>query len=149
MLRHSAADSDRRNPNRTCREPALPEEFFQKLRFQTAGRGEFRLALGVLEDAVHCLERNHGAADFLGRLFCWEAEQWFASRDRGPIFSFESICSILDLDPGRIRGELHRWRQRRLKGPRRAPLEKPAPMGSRRRESSTPPRWSSASEGLT
>jgi len=109
MLRHGAADDEARDPNRSGRETALPEEFFQRLRFRTARSGELRLALGVLEDAVHCLERNHGARDFLRRLFGWEAEQWFRSKDRGPLFSFESICSILDLDPAEIRGELDRW----------------------------------------
>ncbi len=148
MFRHSAVDSDGRDPDRSCCETALPEQFFQRLRFQTGGRGELRLALGVLEDAVHCLERNHGAREFLPRLLCWEAEQWFKSVDRWPLFSFESICSILDLDPGEIREEIHRWRERRLRRSERIPPEKRVRTSLRLEDSSFPPERSSVPHDL-
>jgi hypothetical protein len=121
MPLQSTTDPVGRDPNLARREAALPQEFFQRLRFQTAGRGELRLALGVMEDAVRSLERNHGARGFLRRLLCWEAEQWFQSRDREPLFSFESICSLLDLDADAIREALHRWRETKSQERERVP----------------------------
>ena len=116
MNRHSHAVPYDRDPDEYRREPALPDGFFRKLRFQTAGRGELRLAAAVLEDAVHCLERDQGAREFLRRLFHWEAEQWFASKDREPLFSFENICAILNLDADEIRKQIRRWREGRRHG---------------------------------
>src|SRR6266568_6747563 len=77
---------------------------------QAAPRGAVRLALAVLADAVRCLKGSHGAWNFPPRLFRWEAEQWIESRGREPRFSFENICSILDLDANDLRGEIGRRR---------------------------------------
>ncbi len=76
----------------------------------TAERGEVRLALAILADAVRCLKESQDAWNFPPRLFRWEAEQWIESRDRGPHFSFENICSILNLDAHDLRVQILRWR---------------------------------------
>jgi len=77
---------------------------------RSAEPGEVRLALAVLADAVRCLRGSQYAWDFPPRLFRWEAEQWIESRDREPHFSFENICSILNLDASDLRGQIGRWR---------------------------------------
>jgi len=93
-------------------ESPLPPDFFRALHVMTAGQGERHLALGVLENAVRCIERGRGAVGFVPRLHSWEAERWIESREHELLFSFESICAILGIDAGRIRGQIRRWRGR-------------------------------------
>jgi hypothetical protein len=87
--------------------------FIHNLRSKTEGRGELRLALAVLEDALDCLQRYKDSRELLDRLFRWEALQWLESRDRLPLFSFENVCFLLDLDPEKTRRSLGRWLRRR------------------------------------
>ena len=95
---------------RTRTNEALPFDALREPHDGCAHRGEVRLALAVLENAVTCLEGSADPWNFPAHLFRWEAEQWFESRDRVPLFSFERICSILNLDADYLRGEIHRWR---------------------------------------
>jgi len=99
------ASSQRQNPDQYPYVEALPR--------RGAGRGEMRLALAVLADALRCLTGSQDAWNYPPRLFRWEAEQWIESRDRAPRFSFETICSILGLDADDIRGRISRWARQR------------------------------------
>jgi len=98
------ASSQRQNPDGSRSVKALSR--------RTAEPGEVRLALAILADAVRCLRGSQDAWNFPPRLFRWEAEQWIESRDRKPHFSFENICSILNLDPSDIRDRIALWRAR-------------------------------------
>jgi len=118
---HPDAISEKREP--TQPESPLPEEFFRRLRCQTTGQGAQRLAVAVLEDALRSFARSHGARGFVRRRLYWEAEQWIRSRDSGPVFSFENVCSILELDADELRRQLQLWCARRLQGPMPAFLE--------------------------
>ena len=79
---------------------------FQRMR-QPLDRGEAEraLMLAVLVDAARCLagqvspiaERRKIAA---------RTRQWVRCREVDWLFSFESICHCLDLDPGRLRALL-------------------------------------------
>ncbi len=77
---------------------------------RTAEPGDVRLALAVLADAVRSLRGSQDAWNFPPRLFRWEVEQWIESRDREPRFSFENICSLLNLDANDLRGQIGRRR---------------------------------------
>src|SRR5262245_48836600 len=112
MIRRGRASPESRNLNRTRSDPPLPDDFFRKLRCQIEGPGEVRLALAVFEDAVNCLNGNEEPWKLPPRLFRWEAEQWIESRDRKPLFSFERVCSILDVEAQTIRAQIRRWRAR-------------------------------------
>src|SRR5262245_970077 len=101
-----------RNLNRSHSDQPLPDDFFRKLRYQIERAGEVRLALAVFEDAVGCLNGKEDPWKYPPRLFRWEAEQWIESRDRKPLFSFESVCSILHIEARTIRAQIHRWRAR-------------------------------------
>jgi len=98
------ASSRVQTPNITSH--PLSHDFLRELQNRTAGRGELRLALAVLEDAVRRLQHRRVPERILPRLFRIEAEEWFKSRDRRSLFSFENVCSILGLDPGTVRGHL-------------------------------------------
>ncbi len=110
MSLHGGASPQCPNFARSPSGGALPYDFFRKLRRQIAPRGEVRLALAVLEEAVGCLEGSQDAWNFPPRLFRWEAELWIESRNREPLFSFENICSMLYLDANNLRGQIRRWR---------------------------------------
>jgi hypothetical protein len=69
-------------------------------------RGEERLMLAILKDAVDCIERycyGHRAGS---RPDCEAALAWVRTRDAVWLFSFENICLELDLNPDRLRSSL-------------------------------------------
>src|SRR6185295_13635322 len=75
----------------------------------TVGRGlpERALMHAVLEDAIRCL--HGGGSPMRERLsLASEARSWIESGDGRWPYSFENICSALDIDPGRVRSRLAR-----------------------------------------
>ena len=80
----------------------LPEQW-QTPRFIC---GEQRLMLAILEDALRCLRLGHPASTRKARLYT-EAHEWITRRDAQWPFSFENICTMLDLDAGYIRKQLN------------------------------------------
>ena len=132
ISRHRPAAIRERDSDSLPTAHSLPWEFFRRLRLRTAGRGELRLAVAVLEDAIRCLEGSRDAGGLTARLLRWEAEQWIRSTDCRPLFSFERICSLLGLDTDDLRGNL-------LREPRLPPrLE--VPMAASRRDAAGLPR---------
>jgi hypothetical protein len=94
---------DRRRPFRIVSNESVPHGFMSALRRRTPRRGERRLALAVLEDAVRRLRNTRRASRFLPRPFRGEAQRWIESRDRTGLFAFENVCRILSLDPDQAR----------------------------------------------
>jgi len=87
----------------------LPEQFFTLLG-RKPPQGEKRLLLAMLEDAVHCFQTYLLATKpHDGRLF-HEAEEWIDTKHSQWFFSFENICEILGIHPGRLRDALNRWK---------------------------------------
>lgn len=62
--------------------------------------------LGVLQDALASWFRYRRTPSRRGRRLFRETRDWFWSHDRSWLFTFESICEHLDLDPDYIRGRL-------------------------------------------
>jgi hypothetical protein len=60
------------------------------------------LMLAVLTDAIWDYKKNLAARNARFR----EAREWLFGGNREFLFSFESICDMLDLDPFLIRSEL-------------------------------------------
>jgi len=73
---------------------------------------ERRLLIAVLEDAVHVYRTQAGAVLPRQRALFADAEAWIESDDRSWIFSFESICDHLGLDPEYLRRGLRAHRAR-------------------------------------
>lgn len=68
---------------------------------------EARLKLAVLSDAIWCYQRpvtrRDGKPNRANALTVEEARVWFDAEDPSePGFSFEDVCHVLDLDPGRV-----------------------------------------------
>jgi hypothetical protein len=90
-------------------ETLLPVQFAD----QRTKQGEKRLMLAVLEKAIGTLQRNLHAKTSRGRRQFREAEEWIVSPDTSWMFSFETICHTLGLDPEYLRGGLERMKERR------------------------------------
>ena len=61
------------------------------------------LMIAVLNDALECLEKHRFATDGTKRRIFRQARRWFLDGDTEWPYSFERICSALDLDANRLR----------------------------------------------
>jgi len=59
---------------------------------------EQRLMIAVFHDALECLEKFRSASCGEGRELFLAAQRWFLAEEADWLYSFESICGILDLD---------------------------------------------------
>ena len=82
----------------------LPEQLV--LPGRQAMQGERLLMLAVLEDALDCYRKCRRSRDAATRLLFDETRAWVESRDHDRLFSFESICEALDIDPDYLRRRL-------------------------------------------
>lgn len=91
----------------------LPSQFFSHFKGRVAQvRGEKRLMLAVLEDAVDCYQKYAFAHDPRGRELFAEAEEWLFSSDNSWVFAYENICETLEVNPDYVRRGLQEWRHR-------------------------------------
>jgi hypothetical protein len=79
--------------------------------------GERRLMLAILEDAVSCFQEYAGATRPRSRRLYQEAEEWFVDDTGAWVFSFESICAVLNINPDYFRSSLKRWKEELLAQP--------------------------------
>jgi hypothetical protein len=84
--------------------PALP--LLSTLKQLHYDRGEERLMLAVLKDAVECIERYRSAYGARSRSTYHDALRWVRGHDHTWLFSFENICLGLNLNPNRLRSVL-------------------------------------------
>jgi hypothetical protein len=89
----------------------------------SASAPEKRLMAAVLKDALRYFEGHVLASDHRNQRLYADAEEWFASRDPEPMFSFENICVTLGLHARHIRDSLFAWRDAE-----RAGLRVPGPQ---------------------
>lgn len=99
----------------------VPSQFFATLPRQAPSmRGEYRLLVAVLQDAIECFrEHAHARNKWRQRLFD-EVQNWITEEDgdaighddQVPGFSFEYVCDVLGLDAADLRRGLQRWRMR-------------------------------------
>jgi hypothetical protein len=85
------------------------QQYHDTYRRKIPQQPEIRLMLAVLEDAINCYQDNIFAINKKRIQLYKEAEDWFMSEDASWIFSFVSICSLLNLEPGYFRQGLYRW----------------------------------------
>lgn len=80
-----------------------------------------RLMLAVLEDAVMTFQHGLESPCPKRRRQFHEVERWLRSDDQDSPFSFESVCSSLQLHAGRIRNALFALMREKLRHPSRRP----------------------------
>lgn len=95
----------------------LPSQFYDRFRGHGILEGERRLMVAILEDAVACYQKYAGATKPRGRRLFQEAAQWFLEEEPSWVFSFESICTVLSINPEYFRNSLERWKENLLAQP--------------------------------
>jgi hypothetical protein len=95
----------------------LPCQMYDRPRGHAGLEAERRLMLAILEDAVSCYQKYAGATGVRARRLFREADEWFQEEDVNWVFSFESICAVLDFEPTYFREHLARWKDDMLAQP--------------------------------
>jgi hypothetical protein len=90
----------------------LPEQFFGALRRGSAQNGERRLMAAVLQEGIETFQKYAGARDAEGRALFEDARAWIVARHDQDLFSFTTVCAVLDIDADCVRGGLLRWLDR-------------------------------------
>ena len=98
-------------------EVILPAQFSEQVSLKQTDRGEKRLMLAVLEEAVATFQRHVDAKSRHGQRVFREAEEWIWSNDGSWPFAFENVCHALDIEPAFLRRGLERWKEVQLKAP--------------------------------
>jgi hypothetical protein len=95
---------------RTLFDPVDSEDI-EGLFKKTIREGEEALILAVLEDAIACFQKYVLTQNQREMKVFEEAEQWILEKNSDWLFSFESICEILQLHPDYLRQGLMRWKK--------------------------------------
>ncbi len=74
------------------------------------------LMLAVLEDGIACFQSYFFKPSRTNEKLLQEAEEWIYSKDEG-VFSFNTICETLGLDPARLRKGLEQWKAKQISAP--------------------------------
>jgi hypothetical protein len=93
----------------------LPSQFTEQMGAKQSDRGEKRLMLAVLEEAVATFQRNVDAKTRHGQRVFSEAEDWIRSKNTAWPFAFENICHALEIEPEFLRRGLEDWKSKQLK----------------------------------
>lgn len=87
----------------------VPDQYFAGLHRNGGVEAESRLMLAVLEDAIDCYRENFLFRNPNQQRLFEDAKEWIESADDAWLFSFESICGVLGVDPAYLRQGLLRW----------------------------------------
>ena len=88
----------------------VPHQYLDTFRRSEHLEPEKALLLAILEDAIHCFQKYGAARDRAGKERFHEAEEWIMRSGDDWIFSFDSVCALLGLDPEYIRRGLQERR---------------------------------------
>ncbi|HEX9444961.1 MAG TPA: hypothetical protein VGA73_12625 [Candidatus Binatia bacterium] len=122
MMDRSEAVLDDRLPFLFQPDVLIPDQYFATLRARTGLEPEKRLMLAVLEDAVYRFQKNVAAESEAGKEVFAEAEAWLLEPGGDWVFSFESICDALGLDPAYVRRGLGDWKEKHGRFPAKLSL---------------------------
>jgi len=90
-------------------------EYLETMRRKIALEPERHLMLAVLEDAIVCFQKNLYARTAKKRAEFEGAEAWILHEADTGLFSFESICDTLGIEPGYLRHGLLEWKKEKAK----------------------------------
>ena len=90
----------------------MPIQYLETLKRKTHLEGEKRLILAILEDSIARYQKYHLAHDKKGEQLFREIEEWIMDEKDERIFSFVSICELLEINPDYLRRGLRDWRER-------------------------------------
>jgi hypothetical protein len=98
----------------------ITQEYLSTFRRSEQFEPEFALLRAILEDAVHCYRKYESAQDRAGRERFHEVEAWIMASNSDWIFSFESVCELLGLDPTYVRQKLRARKRNPVAHPQRS-----------------------------
>jgi hypothetical protein len=87
----------------------LPTQLYGSRRGSAALEPLKRLMMAILLEALRSYQRNFEAATLRKRREFREAQNWVFTDGNDGIFSFETVCSVLDTDPDLLRQRLLRF----------------------------------------
>jgi hypothetical protein len=87
-------------------EVVLPGQMSWGGRYDDNTSGTRALMLAILADALLCVERGRRRRHRRTRRLAAEAETWMRADCRGWLFSFASICDVLEIDADALRARL-------------------------------------------
>src|SRR6516164_5134368 len=73
-----------------------------------------RLLLAVLEEAIHCFQRNFGATRGRRQVLFREAKEWLFDPNGTAFMSCRMVCESLGIEPSLLRGYLREWQVRMM-----------------------------------
>ena len=87
--------------------PLTPEQFHDRNSRARHLDGEARLLFAVLEDAIRCYTHAARNSHRSNRRSMNELDEWVNTRGDRYLFSFDSICTVFDIDPELLRRQLN------------------------------------------
>jgi hypothetical protein len=93
-----------------------PVQFFGAFRRRSWQDGERRLMSAVLQEGIETFQKHAASRDELGRTLFEEAHRWVVARFDRSLFSFATVCEMLEIDADYLRTGLLRWLEEQ--GPR-------------------------------
>lgn len=85
------------------------DQYLNTHRRQLPLEPEQQLVMAVLEDGINTFQDNCGAQHPRKQRLFEEAEAWIFTDKHDWIFSFNTVCSLLNLDPNYLRRGLRQW----------------------------------------
>jgi hypothetical protein len=99
----NAMTTDNAFSNEEFSDAILPAQYHDLInRRQYPLNGECRLLWAVLEEAIRTYLDNMNAASLSRRKAFDQVREWFESEDTDSLFSFRTICEILELDSKQV-----------------------------------------------
>jgi hypothetical protein len=92
----------------------LPDQYLDTFRRKLHLEPEKKLMLAILEDAIACYQKYLFARDSKGKALFGEAEEWVEEVGGTSVFSFDSVCETLGLNPDYLRRGLTNWKKSAL-----------------------------------
>ena len=92
----------------------VPSQFFDRVKPECSAQPEKWLMLAVMEDAIATFQKSVYGATRRQRRLLKETEEWIDSADTLWPFSFENICSAVDIESTYLRTGLKQWKTTRL-----------------------------------
>ena len=92
----------------------LPEQYLDTFRRKLHLEPEKKLMLAILEDAIACYQKYLSARDSKGKALFSEAAEWVEEKGSASVFSFDSVCETLGLNPDYLRRGLADWKNAAL-----------------------------------
>lgn len=84
-------------------DPAVTQQFLDATRRSERLEPELALLRAILEDAIYDYRKYANSHDLSGRRRFREVESWLMGENEDWIFSFQSVCEHLGLDPNYVR----------------------------------------------